>query len=125
MRADGGVEAVVGDDEALDGTAGDEVLADYFRHVFNGDTAVPDGLGVYDDGGAMFALVEASGLIGADGAAEAGSPDSVLEGRVKFAFAVAGTGRAGAARFTDVGADEDMAFEFRQSGKLLLGWDLF
>ena len=90
MRTDGGVKAIIGDDKALDGTSGDEVLAHDFGHVFDGDATVPDGLGVYDDGGAVFALVETSGFVGADGAGEAGSPDRVLEGGVEFAFAVGG-----------------------------------
>ena len=72
MRADGGVEAVVGDDKALDGTSGDEVLADDFGHVFDSDATVPDGFRVDDNGRAVFALVEASGFVGADGAGETG-----------------------------------------------------
>ena len=112
----GGVEAVVGDDEALDGTPGDEVFTDDLGHVVDGNVAVPDGLRVNDDGGAVLALVEASGFVGADGTGEAGAFDGVLEGGVKLAFAIGGAGGSGAAGFTKVGADEDVAFEFRQSG---------
>ncbi len=66
MRTDGGVEAVVCDDEALDGAAADEVLADDIGDVFDFDLAIPDGFRVDDDGRAVLALVEASGLVDAD-----------------------------------------------------------
>jgi len=120
VRAFSGVEAVVGDDKTLDGPAGDEVLADDFRHVFDSDATVPDSVRVDDNGRTVFALVETSGFVGADGAGETGSSDRVLQGGVEFAFAVGGAGGAGAAGFADIRADEDMAFEFRQSGELLL-----
>jgi len=68
MRTGGGVQAIVGNDEALDGASGDKVLTDDFRHVFDGDTAVPDSFWVDDDGRAVLALVETSSLVGADGA---------------------------------------------------------
>ena len=42
--------------------------------------------------------------------------DRVLQGGVELAFAVGGAGGAGAAGFADIRADEDVAFEFRQSG---------
>ena len=116
MWADGGVEAIVGDDEALDGASGDQVLTDDFRHVVDGDAAVPDGFRVDDDGGAVLALVETSSLVGADGAGKAGAADCVLEGGVELAFAVGGAGGAGAAGFAEISADEDVAFKFRQSG---------
>ncbi len=63
MRADGGVEAVVGNDEAFDGTAADEVLADDLGNVFDPDPAVPNGFGVDDDGGAMLALLKDPDLL--------------------------------------------------------------
>jgi hypothetical protein len=114
MRADGGVEAFVGDDEALDRAASDEVLADDLRHVFGFDATVPDSLGVDDNSGAVLALIEASGLVGAHARGEAGSFQGVFEMAVEFTFAVGGTGRAGTAGFANVGANEEMAFEFRQ-----------
>ncbi len=69
-----GVEAGIGDTEALDGAAGDEVLRDDLIGVFGFDAAIPDGVGVDDDGGAVLTLVEASGLVDADAAGEAGFP---------------------------------------------------
>jgi hypothetical protein len=118
VRADGGVEAVVRNEKALDGPAGNEVLADDFGHVFNFDSAVPDGFGVDDDGGAVLALLEASGLVDADAVDKTGGFCGIFEGGVELTLAVGGAGRARAARLADIGADEDVAFEFRQSGLL-------
>ena len=116
MRTLSGIEASVGNDEALDGATGYEVFADDLGHVGDGDIAVPDGLGIHDHGGTVLALIEASGFIGADGAGEAGALHRVLEGSVELAFAVGGAGGACAAGFTKVCADKDVAVEFRQSG---------
>ena len=116
VRAVSGVEAIVGDDKTLDGPAGDEVLADDFRHVFDSDATVPDGFRVDDNGRAVFALVETSGFVGADRAGEAGSSDRVLQGGVEFAFAVGGAGGAGAAGFADIRADKDMRSNFANLG---------
>lgn len=67
-----GVEAGVGDAETFDGAAGDEVLGDDFVGVFRFDPAIPDGIGVDDDCGAVLALVEAAGFVDADAASQAG-----------------------------------------------------
>ena len=83
--------------------------------------AVPDGLGIDDDCRAVLALVEASGLVGADRAGEAGGFHRVLEAGVELALAVGGAGGARAAGFAEVGADEYVALEFRQSRDSLSG----
>jgi hypothetical protein len=44
----------------------DDVRFDYFIHVFGADASVPNGFGINDYGWAEFALIEASGFIGAD-----------------------------------------------------------
>lgn len=88
MGAGLGVEAFVGEAEALDWSAADEVLIDDFGGVFGADVAVPDGLRVNDDGGAVFALVEATGLVDADARGEAGGLGKLLDGGVEFALAV-------------------------------------
>lgn len=67
VRAGFGVEAVLGEAEPFDRTAGDEVLGDDFCGVFGLDVAVPDGLGINDDGRSVLTLVEAEGLVDADG----------------------------------------------------------
>ena len=118
MRADGGVEAVVCDDETLDGTAANEVFADDLGDVFDFDPAVPDGFRVDDDGRAVLALLEASGLVDTDAGYEAGGFHGVFEGSVELTLAVGCAGGTRAARLADVRTDEDVAFEFRQSGLL-------
>lgn len=118
VRANGGVEAVVCDEKALDGTAADEVFADDLGNIFDLDPTVPDGFRVDDDGWAMLALLKASGLVDADAGDETGSLCSVLEGRVELTLAVGGAGTARTARLANIGTDEDVALEFRQSGLL-------
>jgi|SRR6516165_7284484 len=75
-----GVEAGVGKAEALDGTVVEKVLGDDLVDIFEVDEAVPDGLGIDCDDGAVLALVEAPGFVGADVVLEAGFLDGVLEG---------------------------------------------
>jgi len=112
VRAGFGVKAGVGDTEPLDGAAGDEVLSDDFVGVFGFHSAIPDGVGVDDDGGAVLALVKAAGLVDADAAGEAGFAGELREAGVQGALAVSrarGAGRVGGA---DVVTDEDVAFEW-------------
>jgi len=118
VRADGGVKAIVGNKKSLDGTAADEVLADDLGHVFDFDPTVPDGFRVDDDGRAVLALLEASGLVDADAGDETGGLHGVLELGVKLAFPVGNTGGTRAARLAEISADEDVALKFRQSGLL-------
>jgi hypothetical protein len=118
VRADGGVEAVVRNEKALDGPAGNEVLADDFGHVFNFDSAVPDGFGVDDDGGAVLALIEAERLVDAD-VGEAGGLGELLELREDFALSVGSAGGAGSSLGSNVMTDKDVMLVKRQSVILL------
>jgi hypothetical protein len=106
-----GVEAGVGEQKALDRTAVDEVLADNLVNVFYVDEAVPDGFGIDDYNGAVLALVETAGFVGADFALQPGVLDCVLEGAFQLAAAVAGTARTGGVFVTLVGADEEVMLE--------------
>ena len=115
MGASLSVEAGVGEAQALDRATRDEVLVDDFRGVFRLDVAVPDGFGVDDDHGAVFALVEAAGLVDADfafepcGAAELLKLDEEVSGAVGGAGDAWGTGGAG------ILADKYVPFKLRQS----------
>jgi hypothetical protein len=51
------VEAGVGEAEALDGAAVEEMFGNDFFDVFDVDKTVPDGLGIDHDDGTVFALV--------------------------------------------------------------------
>jgi hypothetical protein len=124
MRAGFGVETIFVDAQALDGTAAEEVLGDDGFGVFRMDVAVPDGVRVDDDHGAVLALIETTGFVDAHAAGKAGFPAQLLQARMQFAFSVAGAGRTWRVRRADVVADEDVAFKAGQSG-ILLGGDLF
>lgn len=52
------VEAGVGQHQAADGLAADDVRFDDFVDVGLGDVTVPHGIGIDDEVGAVFALVE-------------------------------------------------------------------
>lgn len=71
-----GVEAGVGEAEALDGTVVEEVFGDDLFDIASVDVAVPNGFGIDDDDRAVLALVETAGFVGADMVFEA----SVFEG---------------------------------------------
>ncbi len=109
-----GVEAGVGEAEALDGTVVEEVFGNDFVDVARVNVAVPDGFGIDDDDGTVLALVETSGLVGTDMMLEAGFLDGIFEGRFKL-FASLGKAAGTGGRFvTLVGTDEDVVVEFWQ-----------
>ena len=111
MRAMGGVDAGIGQAEAFDGLAADEVLGDDLLDVVEVDEAVPDGLGIDDHDRAVLALVEAAGFVDADAVLEAGGFDGVLE--VAFEVFAVLVAAAGAVRgfVALVEADEDVVVE--------------
>lgn len=111
-----GIEAGAGEPQPLDGAAMDEMLGDNFVHIFKPDEAVPDSLGIDHDRRAMLALVEATGLVGADEVLEAGIFDGVLEGGFELLAASGKTAWAGRGFIALVGADEDMVLKFRHGG---------
>ena len=107
------VETGVGEAQALDGTVVEEVLGDDFLDVFDVDEAVPNGLGIDHDDGAVLALIEASGFVGADVMLEASVFDGVLEGRFELFAAVGKAAGTGGAFVALVGANEDVVVKFR------------
>jgi hypothetical protein len=110
-----GVEAGIGEQKALDWTAVDEVLTDNLVNIFRVDEAVPDGVRIDDHYGAVLALVETAGFVGADFAFQPGVLDCVLEGPFQLAAAVAGTAGTGGVLVPLVGADEEMMLELCHS----------
>ena len=115
MRTLGSIKAVISDDQPLDRPSRNEVFADNLRHVLDADVAVPDRLGINDYGRPMLALVETSGLVGADRTTQAGASHGVLKSGMKLSLAVGGAGGTGAAGFANISADKNVALEFRQS----------
>jgi hypothetical protein len=90
------------------------VLAYDLVDVFELDEAIPDGLGIDHDDWTVLALIEASGLVGADYVLEPSLFYGVFEGILELlavAWKTAGTGCRAVAL---VGADEEMMFKLRQ-----------
>jgi len=111
MRTRFGVNAVLAQAEALDGTTGDEMLGDDGLSVFRVDVAVPDGIRVDHHGGPVLALIETAGLVDAHPAGESRLLDQLLQAGVQIAFPIAGAGRAWRLRRANVVANEDVALE--------------
>jgi hypothetical protein len=105
-----GIDAGAGKAEAFDGTAVEEVLLDNLFGVAGFGEAVPDGVGINDEDGAVLALVEAAGLVDADAVLEAGGFDGILEGAAKFLRVLeAAAGAGGLVALVET--DEDVVFE--------------
>jgi hypothetical protein len=116
-----GVEAGVWEAKALDWAAVEDVLGDDLVYIFEGNEAVPDGLRIDNDRGAVLALVEAAGFIGSYGVLEAGVFEGFLEGVFElFAAAGTATGAAGGA-IALVGADEDVVVKLCHAYEVLWG----
>jgi hypothetical protein len=113
------VEALFGDAETVYRAASDEVIPNNGFGVLGADIAVPDGLRVDDDHGAVLALVEATGLVDAHAAGKASFLCQLLEAGVQIALAVGGTGDAGRIGGAGVVANKDVMFEGWQRGILL------
>jgi hypothetical protein len=118
VRTRGGVEAVVVDDEALNRLVADNVGGDDFLDVIFGDMAVPDGVGINDDSGSVLALVEASGLVGADGVTNAVLGQDFLELLLEFAVSVGVAAATGMVFGALVGADKDVLSKLRHISRL-------
>ena len=115
-----GIDAGAGKAEAFDRAAVEEVLLDDLFGVAGFGEAVPDGVGIDDEDGAVLALVEAAGFVDADAVFEARGFDRVLERGAKFLAVVEGA--AGAGGFvTLVEADEEVVLEDWHAG-LDAGW---
>jgi hypothetical protein len=102
-----GIDAGIGYAEALDRSAVHQMLLDDLGRVFRLDPAVPDGLRVDHDGGAVLALVEAKGLVDTH-VGEAGRLGGLLELGENFALSISGAGGAGSALGAYVMTDEDV-----------------
>lgn len=115
VRAVIGVDAGVGKAEAFDGAAVEEVLLDDLFGVAGFGEAVPDGVGIDDEDGAVLALVETTGFIDADAVLEAGGFDGVLEGAAELLGVLVGAAGAGGL-VALVETDEEVVFKGWHSG---------
>ncbi len=110
MRAAVGIDAGVGEAEAFDGAAVEEMLLDDLFGITGFGKTVPDGVGIDDEDGAVLALVEAARLVDADTVFQARGFDGIFESAAEF-FPVS-EGAAGAGGFVAlVEADKEVMFE--------------
>jgi hypothetical protein len=111
VRTNLSVKARVGEEKALDGATMQQVLTDNLRNIFYVDEAVPNGLRIDDHDGAMLALVETAGFIGADLALQPCVLNGVLESSFELLAATSGTAGAAGIFVPLVGADKDMSLK--------------
>jgi hypothetical protein len=115
VRAAVGVDAGVGKAESFDGAAVEEVLLhDLFGVAGFGET-VPDGVGIDNEDGTVFALIKASRFVDADLMFEAGGFDGIFKGTAKLLGMAKGAARA-SGFVALVKADKDVVFEDRHRG---------
>ena len=107
----GGVQDGVGNDEALDRPAVHDVGFDDFVDVFGLDASVPDCFGVDDHRRAQFALIEATGFVGAD-ILQSALRQLGLEEALQFALAGGIAASARVACFALIHADKNVLVEF-------------
>jgi len=74
------IDAVLGNQKSLHDLTAQQMSLQDFVDIGQFDTAVPDSLGIDDDAGSVFALVQAATAIGPHRGAKAPSLDGLLEG---------------------------------------------
>lgn len=82
-----GIEAGIGDDEALYRTAADDVAVNDLINIGGGDASVPNRFGIDHHVRAVFALIEASGLVGANFTFQATPGEPGFEQRMQLTTA--------------------------------------
>lgn len=118
MRATGGVQAGIGNDEPLDRLAAKDVGFDDLVDIGSGDPAVPDGVGIDHDVRAVLALVEAPRLVRADFVLKTQGGKLLLEGQLQLGLAGRVAAAAGMAFRTLIAANEDVSLELRHISNL-------
>jgi len=111
VLAAGCIEASIGYLQAFYGTVADDVGLHNFSHIGGFHVAVPHGLGIHDDGGAVFALVETTGFVGTHLGPESALSQLSLKNALQFGTS---GGVATAARMSFgalIAADEDVLYE--------------
>jgi len=97
----------------------DQVLFYNGRGILGLYVAVPDGFGINHNHGPMLALVQATGLVDADLARQAGSLGKLLQLRVQIALSILGAGGPRRIGGTGVTADKNVVFKRWQAEFLL------
>lgn len=111
MRARFRVQAFIGETEAVDWLSVDDVGFDNFVDIGLSDVSVPDCFRIDDQIRAVLALIEASGLVGADASLETAGGEFLLKQflQARFCFRIAASARM--ARRALVAANEYVVLE--------------
>jgi hypothetical protein len=104
-----------GQSQSFDRLAENKVLLDNLRYILRPHESIPDLLGINHNGGAMLALVQAPGRIGADLHCEAGVRDLPLKKFLQFTVSLRRTRASGASLLSPVGANEYVSFKVGQA----------
>jgi hypothetical protein len=115
VRAAFGIQALLGDAQALDGPSADEMLLDDGGGIGGLHVAVPDGFGVNHHSGAVLALVKAAGLVDAHLARKAGRLGELLQLGVQIALSIGSARRPRSIGGTGIMADENVVFKRGQA----------
>jgi hypothetical protein len=108
-----GVQAFILQPQSFHRTPADNVRVHDFIHVSQGNSAVPDGLGIDDKVRPVLTLVQASGLVGAYSAFQPALGQFLLEQLLQLGLLRRITTSARMSRWALVPANENMALEFR------------
>ena len=102
------VQTIVVDSQTLDWSSPDDVFIDDLIDVSRSHSPVPNGFGIDNYVGPVFALIEASGLVSADAALEAALRYGRLKQLVELSGCVRIAASAWMSRFAVISADKDM-----------------
>ena len=105
------VEAFIGKAQALDWLPVDDVGFDDFVDVGLGNVSVPDSFRIDHEIRAVFALIEASGLIGANASLESSGSEFLLEQFLQARIGLRIAAAAGMVRRALVATDEDVVLK--------------
>jgi hypothetical protein len=119
MRASLGVDACVGQAQAFDGLAADQMLLNDLRSVAGLHVSIPDGFRIDNNHRSMLALIKAKRFVDTHFGCETGGFRQLLQLGKQFALAVRSTGRARSVGGANVVTDEDMMFKSGQAMFLL------
>jgi hypothetical protein len=105
------IQAFVGQHQALDWFAANDVRVDDLFYVGLGDVSVPDGVGIDDEVRAVLALIETARLVGPHFALEAALRELLLEYFLQFCLAGGIAAASGILGRPLVAAYENVFFE--------------
>ena len=100
-----------GHEQAFHQFALDHVAFHDFRDVGFIADPIPDAFRINDDAGAIFAMIQTSGLVGTDGTLETQTLNFLLEERVQLRGPVIGTAPSRVALGALIDADKNMMLE--------------